>query len=214
MNKDEKAQQFWDKQAARYDATDTQFEPAYREIFSRTRTFLDPDDHVLDFGCATGSKTVELAGMVKHVHGLDLSPLMINQAWEKKKEKQVSNITFSHGTIFDKRFEEAYFDKVIAYSVLHLLDDIDAAVQRIHQLLKTGGLFISATPCFRDRMAMSKRLQFSMVFLMKRLGLFPLHLNKFHGEDIARLVEKQGFTVLASETLFHEMSISFLAARK
>jgi ubiquinone/menaquinone biosynthesis C-methylase UbiE len=209
-----KAAQFWDKQASRYDTADEQFESVYRDIFARTRKYLAADDRLLDFGCATGSKTLELARSVQHVHVLDLSPRMIREALKKSGERQAANVTFSSGTIHSEALKEASYDKVIAYSVIHLLDDSEAAIQRIHQLLRPGGLFLSVTPCLRDRMTWAKRLQFSLVFLMQRLGLFPLHLNKWRMKDLEELVEKQGFQVVASELIFHDMTICFLVARR
>jgi predicted TPR repeat methyltransferase len=68
-----KAQKFWDQQANRFEDNERQFESETRELIARTREFLNVNDIALDFGCATGSKTTELADSVKQIHGLDFS---------------------------------------------------------------------------------------------------------------------------------------------
>ncbi|MGB8492069.1 MAG: class I SAM-dependent methyltransferase, partial [Bacteroidales bacterium] len=147
-----KAQKFWDKQAVRFDDSEKQFESASKELIARTKEFLNANDNVLDFGCATGTKTLELADGVKKIHGLDFSAEMISQATNKKNKVNVTNVSFSQGTIFNDDLEKASFDKIIAYSIIHLLEDSEKVIQRIHELLKPGGLLISETACFKNKM--------------------------------------------------------------
>lgn len=209
-----KTQKFWDKQAARYDYSERQFDSVFKDVIAKTKEYLNPDDRVLDFGCATGTKTLELVDVVHHVHGLDLSTEMINEALKKKSEKDIGNVSFSQGTIFDDDLEIASFDKIVSYGVLHLLDDSREVVQRIRELLKPGGLFISTTACLQDKMALKNRLEFSAYSIIKRLGVFPLHLNMFRTADVEKLISSQNFTLLKAETIFHGITISFIVARK
>jgi 2-polyprenyl-3-methyl-5-hydroxy-6-metoxy-1,4-benzoquinol methylase len=209
-----KSQKFWDKQAKRYDNSEKQFEPVYKEVIAKTRKCLDKDDNVLDFGCATGTKTTELARDAKHVHGLDISTEMINEAMRKKDEAKITNISFSTGTIFDGDLEKASFDKIIAFAIIHLLEDSERVIQRIYELLKPGGLFISTTACFKEKMAFKNRLEVASYILFKRLGIFPLHLNMFNTADIERLIESQGFQIVEAEKKFDGITASFIIARK
>jgi ubiquinone/menaquinone biosynthesis C-methylase UbiE len=209
-----KTQKFWDKQAKRYDYSERQFEPVYKEIIAKTKEYLDEDDNVLDFGCATGTKTIELADGINHIHGLDISTEMINEAIKKKNEANIKNISFSQGTIFSNDLEKASFEKIIAYGIIHLLEDSEKVIQRIHELLKPGGLFISTTACFKDKMAFKNRLRFSTYLFLKRLGIFPLHLNMFKTSDIEKLIDSQNFSIVKAENLFHGMTISFIVAKK
>ena len=209
-----RTQVFWDRQAKKYDQSEKQFEPVYKDIIAETRKHLDLDDTVLDFGCATGTKTLELAGGTKHIHGLDISAEMINEAMKKKDNANIRNVSFSRGTIFDDVFEEASFDKIIAYGIIHLLEDSDEAIHRIHELLKPGGLFISTTACFKDRMVLKNRLEFTALLFMKRLGMFPLHLNLFKTSDMEQLIKSHNFTIVKAEEIFSGMTISFIVARK
>ena len=210
-----KTQIFWDKRAKRYDDSEKQFESVYREIIARTKEYLNANDNVLDFGCATGTKTLELADGIKHIHGLDFSAEMISEATNKKNKVNVTNVSFSQGTIFNNDLEKASFEKIIAYSIIHLLEDSEKVIQRIYELLKPGGLFISETACFRDKMDFKTRLEFTVYFIMKRLGIFPLHLNMFKTSDVEQLINRQNFRIVKAEKLFFNgMTISFIVAEK
>ena len=210
-----KAQIFWDKQAKRFDDSQKQFEPASKELIARTKEYLNANDNVLDFGCATGTKTFELADGVKHIHGLDFSAEMISEALKKKNEANITNVSFSQGTIFDDDLEKVPFDKIIAFSIIHLLEDSEKVIQRIHELLKPGGLFISETACFKDRMDFKTRLEFTISRFMKWLGIFPLHLNMFKTSDVEQLIKRQNFNIIKTEKLFFNgMTISFIVAER
>jgi len=210
-----KAEIFWDKQAAKFDNSQMQFDSASRDIILKTKEFLNPDDNVLDFGCATGIKTLELAGEVKHIHGLDISSEMISLAIKKLKDANVRNVSFSYGTIFKDDLGKSSFDKIIAYSIVHLLADSDKIIRRINELLKPGGLFISETACFKDSMNFRTRVEFASYRFMKRLGIFPLHLNMFTYDDVIQLICSQNFKIIKAEKLFlNGMTISFIVAEK
>jgi ubiquinone/menaquinone biosynthesis C-methylase UbiE len=210
-----KAQKFWDKQAKGFDNSQKRFEPASQELIARTKEYLNANDNVLDFGCATGTKTLELADGVKQIHGLDFSAEMISEATNKKNKENIINVSFSKGTIFNDDLEKASFDKIIAYSIIHLLEDSEKVIQRIHELLKPGGLLISETACFKDSMDFKTRLEFTTYRFMKRLGIFPLHLNMFTTSHIEQLIYRQNFKIIKAEILFFNgMTISFIVAEK
>ena len=209
-----KTQKFWDKQAKRYDYSERQFAPVFKEVVSRTKSYLTIDDKVLDFGCATGTKTLELADSVKHIQGLDISTEMINEANKKLNDSSFENINFAQGDIFDNDYEKASFDKIISYGVIHLLNDSDTVIRRIHELLKPDGLFISSTACLKGKMAFKNSLEFKAYLLIKKLGIFPLHLNMFMPENVENIITNQGFQIVKAETIFHGITISFIIAKK
>jgi len=209
-----KTQKFWDKQAKRYDKREMQFEPAFKKIIATTKEYLNTSDNVLDFGCAIGTKTLELAGATKQILGIDYSNEMIEEATKKKNELKIMNASFTQGTIFNIDFEKASFDKIISYGVIHLLDDKEAVIKRIHELLKPEGLFISTTACLKNKMAFKNRLEFSAFFFIKRLGIFPLHLNMLKTNDVENLIVNSEFQIVKVEKIFLGITISFIIARK
>jgi len=168
----------------------------------------------MDFGCATGTKTLELAESTKQIHGIDISDEMIKEATKKKNELKIMNASFTQGTIFKNDFEKASFDKIISFGVIHLLDDKEMVIQRIHELLKPEGLFISTTACLKNKMEFKNRLEFSAFRFIKRLGVFPLHLNMLKTSDVENLLVNSEFQTIKAETIFHGITISFIIARK
>jgi ubiquinone/menaquinone biosynthesis C-methylase UbiE len=210
-----KAQIFWDKQAKKFDDGEKNYELASGVILDTTKEYLNANDIVLDFGCATGTKTLKLAETVRYIHGLDFSVEMIREATKKKDKGNVNNVAFSQGTVFNEDFKKTSFDKVIAFAIIHLMEDSEKAIQRIHELLRPGGLFISTTACFKEKMDFKIRLTFTSYRFMKRLGFFPLHLNMFKTSDLELLINRNNFIILKAEKLFFNgMTISFIVAEK
>ena len=209
-----KTQKFWDKQAKRYDSSEIQFDSVYKDVITKTRKYLNIGDYVLDYGCATGTKTIQLANGIKYVHGLDISTEMINEAIKKKDKANIRNITFSQGTIFNNNFEKATFDNVIAYGIIQLLEDKEKVIQRIYELLKPGGLFISTTACFKDKMTFKTSLEFESYRFIKRLGIFPLHLNMFNTYDVRELINNHNFQIIEAEKIFFGITSIFIVAKR
>lgn len=56
---------------------------------------------------------------------------MIDVAKRKAGERKIKNINFAQSTIFYKRFKKESFDVVLAFNILHLLEEIQEAMQRI-----------------------------------------------------------------------------------
>jgi hypothetical protein len=93
--------------------------------------------------------------------------------------------------------------------VLLYLPDLPAALARIRELLKPGGMFLSATDCLGSRP--------SAVGLKKlvksRTGSMP-YVAFFTQRGLARRIAQNGFTVLERENLFPNPPNLFVAARK
>lgn len=210
----DKALKFWDKQAKRYDDSEKQFDGVYQDIIAKTKEYLDANDTVLDFGCATGTKTLKLGEGIKHIHGLDFSAEMIGEAIKKKNKVNADNVSFSQGTIYSDDLKKASFEKIIAYGIIHLLEDSEKVIQRIHELLKPGGLFISTTACFKDKMSLKTRLIIKIYLFMIRTGISPLHLNMYKTSDLEHFISSRNFKIVKAEKIFSGMTIAFIVAEK
>ena len=138
---------FWDKIAEKYAKSPIADEESYRYTLERTRSYLSPDDNILEVGCGTGSTALLLAGDAGRITASDLSGNMARIGAEKARDQGVSNVTFVTAGLFDGAIENGRWDAVLAFNFLHLLEDLPAAVGRINGLLKPGGLFISKTIC-------------------------------------------------------------------
>ena len=163
----DKTIKFWDKQAKKFYKSEEQFEPAFKIILKKTKRHLKKTDVLLDFGCATGSKTFQLAPFVKRVLCFDISSKMIDEAKNKAKELKIENADFLSGTIFDKTLSKESFDVIVSFGVIHLLKDNDKVMKRINELLKPGGYFISTTACLKEKMSLKSKIVFSLYMFVK-----------------------------------------------
>ncbi len=93
-----------------------------------------PEQRILEVGCATGYLTAYLAGTGHHVTGIDLSPRMIEVAGKRHPE-----IDFRVAEASRRHFAEAHFDGVAAASVINVTDDPGEFVGDIHPLCKPEG---------------------------------------------------------------------------
>ncbi|MBE9137294.1 class I SAM-dependent methyltransferase [Nodosilinea sp. LEGE 07088] len=162
-----KATQFWDKIAQKYAQQPIADEAAYQKKLAVTRDYLRPDMELLEIGCGTGSTAILHAPYVKHIRAIDFSASMI--AIAQGKAEHIDNVTFEQATIEDLDLPAQSLDAVLGLSILHLLKDKEAAIARIYQLLKPGGIFVTSTACIGDTMSW-----FKLIAPMGRfLGFFP-----------------------------------------
>ena len=204
MNKSEK---FWDRMAKYLDRVERQDEATNIKIIEKTRNRLKISDNVLDYGCGTGTAAIEIASSVKTVYGIDISSKMIEAAKEKTVERKVKNIDFAQTTIFDEKFKKGSFDVILCFNLLHLVDDKPNVMRRINELLKSGGMMISATPCIKGT--------FLGVLLspLSKIGLIP-QITSFKVSELEDLMTDENFEIVETECLHKSGQQYFVAAKK
>lgn len=181
---------FWDRIAERYSKQPIADEAAYQEKLEVTRKYFRPDMEVLEFGCGTGSTAITHAPHVKHILAIDISSKMIEIAQGKADAANIENVTFKRSAIDDVSLPDRTLDAVLGLSILHLLDDKERVIGRVHQMLKPGGIFVTSTACLGDSM---KFLKF-VAPIGRFLGLMPLVKVFTTGELVASLTEA-GFEI-------------------
>ena len=147
---------FWDKLAERYSKKPIADEAAYQKKLDVTREYLCPDMDVLEIGCGTGSTAILHAPYVKHIHVIDISSKMIEIAQGKADAENIANITFKYSTIDEFSVSDQSLDVVLGLSILHLLDNWQEVIARVHKTLKPGGIFVTSTACLGDSMKFIK----------------------------------------------------------
>jgi ubiquinone/menaquinone biosynthesis C-methylase UbiE len=162
---------FWDKIAERYSKQPIADEAAYKKKLQVTCEYLQPGMEVLEFGCGTGSTAITHAPYVKHIHAIDISSKMIEIAQGKADAEKVTNVTFEQSTIEEISVSDQTLDAVLGLSILHLLDNKEEVIAKVHRMLKPGGIFVTSTACIGD--TMMRFLKF-IVPTGKFFGLMPL----------------------------------------
>ena len=181
---------FWDRIASRYAASPIRDEAAYQRKLEVTRGYLRPDMELLEFGCGTGSTALVHAPCVKHILAIDVSPKMIDIAQAKADAGHVTNVSFKQSNIDDFDMAEDSFDAVLGLSILHLVEDKDAVIRKVHALLKPGGIFVSSTACLGDTMKYIRLIAPAGRFL----GLMPL-VRVFTTTQLIDSLTSAGFAI-------------------
>jgi ubiquinone/menaquinone biosynthesis C-methylase UbiE len=184
-------EKFWNLISARYAASPIADIAAYKTKIEKIKSYLSPEDIVLDIGCGTGTQCGDLAGNVKQVTGIDISSKLLAIAEQRKAERKLDNIEFIKTSLYDERLKADRFDVVMAFFVLHFIEDTDAVFKRIHDLLKPGGLFISETACLGEK----SKIAGKVVRFAGHLGFLP-KINLITTRQLEQALEKSGFQLV------------------
>ncbi len=204
---------FWDRAAERYAKRPVQDEAAYAYTLERTRAHLAPGGRALELGCGTGTTALKLADATGRIVASDLSAEMIRIARDKATAQGTTNVTFVQSDAGAP--PDGEFDAVMAFNLLHLLPDPEAALAGIAERVRPGGYFISKTPCLAgSEMNLKFRaLMWLVVPVMQALGKAP----RFSRMSIAGLEEAitaAGFDIIETGNHPAQPPARFIVARK
>ena len=116
-----------------------------------------------------GMTREEILAHLKHMRATDISSEMIEIARRKAAAAGIGNIDFEQAAFEDVVVPAESLDMVLGLSILHLLDDKDAALARVYGMLKPRGVFVSSTACLAD----SQNWFRLIASIGRRLGLIP-----------------------------------------
>lgn len=206
------AAKFWDAIAPKYAKSPIRDVPAYEYTLGRTRTYLHPSDRVLELGCGTGGTALKLADATAQITATDLSEKMLEVGRRNAAISGTGNVSFEQAD--QMTAPKGPFDVVMAFNLLHLIEDTDQALAQIHSRLKPGGLFISKTPCQPDRRPpLSYRLIRIVLPLLQWIGKAPF--VKFMAvRDWDRAVADAGFQIIESGNHPAHPPARYLVARR
>ena len=133
------------------------------------RLALHKNDHILEVGPGPGFYSLEVAKKIPEGKLIlaDIQPEMLEYAKRRVKKRGLKNVEYHlcDGKTFP--FKENSFDVIFLVAVLGEIENKEDYIKEFHRILKPGGLLsISELPADPDRM---------------------------HREEIARLLEKEGF---------------------
>ena len=182
---------FWDRIAKSYAKQPVADEAVYQKKLQVTQDYFQPDMEVLEFGCGTGSTAITHAPYVKHIQAIDISSKMINIAQSKAESKNINNVTFKQSTIDEFSVPNQTFDAVLGLSILHLVENKETTVTKVHEMLKPGGIFVTSTVCLGDTIMKFFRY---IAPIGKFLGLMPL-VKVFTAKALKDCLTDTGFSI-------------------
>lgn len=199
--------EFWDRVAAKYARSPVRNERAWEQTLERTRSYLGPETSVLEIGCGTGTTALKLAGAAGHITATDISPAMIGIAEEKRAEAGVANVAFTAAP--SNAAGAGGHDAVLAFNLLHLLEDPSTTIRHARAMLKPGGVFISKTMCLAE----SSFIFRPMIFVMRLLGKAPF-VRFFRRAELEALIAAEGFEIVEHTAFDGAPNSRYIAARR
>ena len=209
-NTKDEAPAFWNRRSEVFDKQVLSvYENAYRKTVKRSAAFLKKEDRVFEIGCGTGVATIPLSKYVKEITATDISENMIQKAREKAKNQSKDNIIFRTGELTEMEVEPERYDVVAAYNVLWYMKNQEEVLKKIYEVLKPGGIFLSATDCLGRNLSKDS---------VKKFWKSKLHLMPYVAFDtpisLMRKIQKNDFEVLEIVNLHKNPPNIFIAAKK
>lgn len=138
-------------------------EKATRELITQMERWniISRDRVVLDIGCGIGRVAAELAPRVKEVHGIDVSPKMIDAAL--RRCASLGNTRFLKGSGRDlHEFADSSFDAAIAVDTVPYLNQsgpelVATYFREVRRVLRPGGDLVIFNFSYRDDDRADKR---------------------------------------------------------
>ena len=182
------SQNFWDKNAGRYDRFMRKDAAAYEQMYELLRPVVRQKT-VLELATGTGLIAKHIVRYADHIEATDASQEMIEQA---KQGVKSTKLYFSVQDMFHLPYADQSFDVVIVVNALHIVPEPEKALSEIRRVLKDDGVLVAPTFTHADNAFFGKVKAFFM-----RLAGFPLH--KSH--EYLAFLRENGWTVQKSTVL-------------
>ena len=182
--------QFWNRHAKGYAKRPVSDEQAYATKLKVTQDYLRPHMEVLELGCGTGTTALTHAPHVKHIRAIDISQKMVDIARAKAEAQGIGNVTFECANLEYLEAHTGQYDVIMCHSILHLLEDRKAVLEKVRRFLKPGGLLISSTACLGGRLWLLRLL----LPLGRLFGLLP-SVQFFTENELVTLMTDSGFQI-------------------
>lgn len=134
---------------------------------------------------------------------------MIQKAREKAKNQSKDNIVFQTGELTEMEVKPESYDAVAAYNVLLYMKNQEEVLKKIYEILKPGGIFLSATDCLGRNLSKDS---------VKKFWKSKLHLMPYVVFDtpisLMRKIQKNDFEVMEIVNLHKNPPNIFIAAKK
>lgn len=186
---------FWDRIARKYAADPIADMPGYEATLRRVQGLLTAEMNVLEIGCGTGSTALRLAPFTRRLLATDVSAGMIAIAREKLAAEPIPQLAFALADADAPAIGPGDYDAVLAFNLLHLVSDLDAALASAVQALKPGGRLISKTACVAE---MNPLIRWLAIPVMQAIGKAP-HVLLFDADTLLAAMVRQGLEIEAVE---------------
>jgi ubiquinone/menaquinone biosynthesis C-methylase UbiE len=196
MRDEDRDRHFWERKAPQYDrvAKGLLGRPLPRAL-ELTASGVSGAETVLEVAAGTGLMTAVIAPRVRQVVATDYADNMLAILRERMKTAGMSNVESAQRDILALGYPSGSFDVVVAGNVLHLVPDLELALDALCHVLRPGGKLI--TPTFvHDETALSWVVSRLFVTLLGQ----PMH-RRFTAASLRQALERRGLRITRAETI-------------
>ncbi|WP_298649457.1 class I SAM-dependent methyltransferase [uncultured Proteiniphilum sp.] len=199
---------FWDRVSGWSKAESAANSTLVKCINSKFGIHIMPEDTVLDYGCGTGTITLQIARNARKVYGVDVSEGMLKRAQQNLKNQNADNATFMKITTLNEMFQDKFFQVITIFNVLQYIDNRKKIFNQFYKLLEPQGKLIIAVPCFGGMSS------FSALFVkfLRFVRIMP-KTYFFGSNEIEKEITDSGLTIVESINLSN-LPEKFIVARK
>jgi 2-polyprenyl-3-methyl-5-hydroxy-6-metoxy-1,4-benzoquinol methylase len=152
--------------------------------------YLKHNSKILDAGCGAGIVAMDIVQKGFFVHGIDISPKMIeicNQTFSQK-EIDTCKYLFSVGNLVDIDFPDNFFDGIIALGFLEYQKDEHEILKRFRKIIRPGGVLICSGPT---------KIRLSNYFRLRAKKVSKsISINKYSLSRFKMLMKHSGFNLI------------------
>ena len=186
-----KSENFWNRNAKRYDRFMRKDRAAYEKLYELIRPVVKART-VLELAAGTGLIAKNIVRAASHIEVTDASEEMIAEA---KRNNRSAKLHFSVRDMFCLPYADKSFDVVIVSNALHIVPQPEKALAEIRRVLKDDGVLIA--PTFTHGNGTLRGI--IKLFFMKLAG-FPLN-SRWSSADYLAFLRQNGWTVRKSAVL-------------
>ena len=186
-----KSENFWNRNAKRYDHFMRKDRAAYEKLYELIRPVAKART-VLELAAGTGLIAKNIVRAASHIEVTDASEEMIAEA---KRNNRSAKLHFSVRDMFCLPYADKSFDVVIVSNALHIVPQPEKALAEIRRVLKDDGVLIAPTFTHGNG-TLRGRIK---LFFMKLAG-FPLN-SRWSSADYLAFLRQNGWTVRKSTML-------------
>ena len=194
-----KSENFWNRNAKRYDRFMRKDRAAYEKLYELIRPVVKART-VLELAAGTGLIAKNIVRAASHIEVTDASEEMITEA---KRNNRSAKLHFSVQDMFCLPYADKSFDVVIVSNALHIVPQPEKALAEIRRVLKDDGVLIAPT-FTHGNSTLRGRLK---LFFMKLVG-FPLN-SRWSSADYLAFLRQNGWTVRKSAVLKASFSLTY-----
>ncbi len=195
---------FWERSAAQYDRSMLLFGGPLHAMLPLVADEVHGLDRVLELAAGTGLVTAAIAPVVGEVVATDYAPSMVAKLAERVDAEGLRNVRPRVLDLYSLDGTEQ-FDAVVAANVLHLLPDLDAALDAMVGALRPGGRLIVPTYC-HDQTAIARLASGALALVG-----FPGQRRLTH-ERLCTLITDRGLRIRRDALLPGLLPIGFVSA--